>query len=68
MEMLFALAGLAAGIVIGILYGRGKSGALAAEAGMLRRQMEDERRQYEERHREAMDVQQARFGEVMEKV
>ena len=66
--MLFALAGLAAGIVIGILYGRGKSGALAAEAGMLRRQMEDERRQYEERHREAMDVQQARFGEVMEKV
>mgnify|MGYP003197086121 FL=1 len=68
MEILFALAGLAAGIVIGILYGRGKSGALAAEAGMLRRQMEDERRQYEERHREAMDVQQARFGEVMEKV
>lgn len=68
MEILFALAGLAAGIVIGILYGRGKSGALAAEAGMLRRQMEDERRQYEERHREAMDVQQARFSEVMEKV
>ncbi|RRD02764.1 DNA recombination protein RmuC [Prevotella sp. OH937_COT-195] len=68
MEILFVLLGLAIGIVIGILYGRGKTGALTAETEMLRQQMEQMRQHYEERHNEAMNEQQARFNEVIEKV
>lgn len=68
MEILFVLLGLAVGVVIGILYGRGKIGALTTESEMQRLQMQQMRQDYEERHREAMDEQQARFNEVINKV
>ncbi|MDD7318620.1 MAG: DNA recombination protein RmuC [Prevotella sp.] len=68
MEILFVLVGLAVGIVIGMLYGRGKTGALTAETEMLRQQMQQARHDSDERHREAMNEQQVRFNEVIEKV
>lgn len=68
MEILFVLLGLAVGVVIGILYGRGKIGALTTVSEMQRLQMQQMRQDYEERHREAMDEQQARFNEVINKV
>ena len=113
MEILYIIIGLVAGLLIGIFYGRGKTGALATElkmtaeensrlhkdseqtdglrqklmsltaerdrliteADMLRQQMDQAKeqmqqmtQQFEERHREAIDGQQARFAEVIDKV
>ena len=68
MEIIFVLLGLAVGVVIGILYERGKIGALTTESEMQRLQMQQMRQDYEERHRKAMDEQQARFNEVINKV
>ena len=113
MEILYIIIGLVAGLLIGIFYGRGKTGALATElkmtaeentrlhkdseqtdglrqrlmsltaerdrliteADMLRQQMDQAKeqmqqmtQQFEERHREAIEGQQARFAEVIDKV
>lgn len=113
MEILYIIIGIIAGLLIGVFYGRGKTGALAAElkmtaeensrlrkdseqtdslkqrqmalmaerdrliteADMLRQQMDQAKeqmkmmtQQFEERHREAIDGQQARFDEVIDKV
>lgn len=113
MEILYIIIGIIAGLLIGIFYGRGKTGALAAElkmtaeensrlrkdseqtdnlkqrqmslmaerdrliteADMLRQQMDQAKeqmkmmtQQFEERHREALDGQQERFNEVIDKV
>lgn len=113
MEILYIIIGIIAGLLIGVFYGRGKTGALAAElkmtaeensrlrkdseqtdslkqrqmslmaerdrliteADMLRQQMDQAKeqmkmmtQQFEERHREALDGQQERFNEVIDKV
>lgn len=113
MEILYIIIGIIAGLLIGVFYGRGKTGALAAElkmtaeensrlrkdseqtdslkqrqmslmaerdrliteADMLRQQMDLAKeqmkmmtQQFEERHREALDGQQERFNEVIDKV
>lgn len=113
MEILYIIIGIIAGLLIGVFYGRGKTGALATElkmtaeensrlrkdseqtddlrqrqmalmaerdrliteADMLRQQMDQAKeqmkmmtQQFEERHREAIDGQQARFDEVIDKV
>ena len=113
MEILYIIIGIIAGLLIGVFYGRGKTGALATElkmtaeensrlrkdseqtdslkqrqmslmaerdrliteADMLRQQMDQAKeqmkmmtQQFEERHREALDGQQERFNEVIDKV
>lgn len=113
MEIVYIIIGLLAGLLIGIFYGRGKTGALStelkltaeensrlrkdsegvdnlrkdqlalaaerdrllSEADMLRQQMDmlkeqmgQMKEQFDERHREAIDGQQARFNEVIDKV